>query len=56
MVKHNQTIRWLLPTNCFSVFDHVAGLGLKGLNFKNVSIAYLGPCQKSMMKPFVKSR
>ena len=26
MVKHTQTIRRLLPTNCLSVFDHFVGL------------------------------
>ena len=31
MVKHTQTIRWLLQTNCLSVFDHFAGLVIKGL-------------------------
>ena len=31
MVKHTQTIFWLLPTNCLSVFDHFMGLALKGL-------------------------
>ena len=31
MVKHTQTIRRLLPTNCLSVFDHFGGLALKGL-------------------------
>ena len=31
MVKHTQTIRWLLPTNSLSVFDHFVGLALKGL-------------------------
>ena len=30
-VKHTQAIRWLLPTNCLSVFDHFAELALKGL-------------------------
>ena len=30
-VKHTQTIRRLLPTNCLSVFDHFVGLALKGL-------------------------
>ena len=29
MVKHTQTIRWLLPTNCLSMFDHLVGLALK---------------------------
>ena len=33
MVKQTQTIRWLLPTNFLSVFDHFVGLALKG--FKN---------------------
>ena len=31
MVKHTQTIRRLLPTNCLNVFDHVVGLALKGI-------------------------
>ena len=31
MVKHTQTIRRLWPTNCLSIFDHFAGLVLKGL-------------------------
>ena len=31
MVKHTQTIRLLLPTNCLSVFDHFVKLALKGL-------------------------
>ena len=31
MVKHTQTIRRLLSTNCLSVFDHFVGLVLKGL-------------------------
>ena len=35
MVKHAQTIRRLLPTNCLSVFDHFVGLGLKGLTCHN---------------------
>ena len=30
-IKHTQTITWLLPTNCLSVFDHFVGLTLKGL-------------------------
>ena len=32
MVKHAQTVRWLLSKNCLSVFDHFVGLTLKGLN------------------------
>ena len=31
MIKHTQTIRWLLPTSCLSVFDHFVGLALRGL-------------------------
>ena len=31
MFKHTQTICWLLPTNCFSMFVHLAGLALKGI-------------------------
>ena len=32
MVKRTQTIRRQQPMNCLSVFDHFAGLTLKGLN------------------------
>ena len=31
MVKHTQTIRRLLLTNCLNVFDDFVGLALKGL-------------------------
>ena len=31
MVKHTQTIRRFLPTNCLNVFDHFVGLALKKL-------------------------
>ena len=31
MVKHTQTIRRLLPTNCLSMFDNFVGLALKEL-------------------------
>ena len=31
MVKHIQTIHRLLPTNCWSVFDHFVELMRKGL-------------------------
>ena len=37
MVKHTQTIRRNLPTNCFSVFDHFVGLSLKGLSIIELS-------------------
>ena len=32
MVKHNQTIRRLLPANKLSVLDHFVGLAVIGLN------------------------
>ena len=32
MVKHTQTIRQVLLTNCLNVFDQFWGLALKGLN------------------------
>ena len=32
MVKHTQKSRRQHSTNCFSVFERFAGLGLKGLN------------------------
>ena len=35
MVKHAQTIRFQKPTNCFSVFDHITGLALKGFKLNN---------------------
>ena len=31
MIKHVQTIRRYLPTNCLSVFDHIVEFTLKGL-------------------------
>ena len=47
MIKHTQTIRRLLRTNCLTVFDHFVGLPLTGLSksnfiwilFKETSIA-----------------
>ena len=39
LVRRAQTIRRLLPTNSFSVFDHFVGLVPKRVN-KNVSILY----------------
>ena len=32
MVKHAHTIRWLLPMDCLSVFEHFVGLLFKGLD------------------------
>ena len=34
MVKHTQTIYWLLPTNCLSVFDYFIELALKKVIIK----------------------
>ena len=31
MVKHTQTVCWLLPWNCLSVFGHFVGSAFKGL-------------------------
>ena len=39
MVKHTQTIRQQQPTNCLSMFDHIVGLSLKGLNRKGNGIS-----------------
>ena len=32
MIKHTQTIRGLLPTNCLSVFDHFMELALQAIS------------------------
>ena len=40
MIKHIQTIRWLLPTIFLSVFDHFVGLALKGLKITLVDKEY----------------
>ena len=37
LVKHTQTVRWLLPTNCLSVFDYFVGLAFQGLNLLRVT-------------------
>ena len=41
MVKHSETIRRLLLTNCLSVFDHVVELVLKGLTFLYLPLSFL---------------
>ena len=41
MVKHTQTIRPLLPTNCLSVFDHFVGLTLKELTWGYINFSNL---------------
>ena len=40
MVKHTQTIRWLLQRNCLSVFDHFVGFAFKGLTLQVKSTHY----------------
>ena len=35
MVKETQTIRWLLRTNCWTVFDHFVRLALIGLMWES---------------------
>ena len=40
MVKHNQTIRRLLPTNRLSVFDHFVGLALKNSFFQQYVLIF----------------
>ena len=35
MVKHIQTIGWLLPTNCLNTFDHFVGLARNVLRSMN---------------------
>ena len=40
MVKNAQTICWLLPMNCLSVFEYFLGLALKGLNFNKSQPIY----------------
>ena len=46
MVRHAQTIRRVLSTNCLSVFDHLLGLGLKELKehcYENLrEVVYFG--------------
>ena len=42
MVKHTQTISWLLPTNCLSVFSHFVGLVLKGIINNRLNTELLG--------------
>ena len=37
LVKHTQTVRWLLPTNCLNVFDYFVGLAFQGLNLLRVT-------------------
>ena len=41
MVKHTQTIRRLLPTNCLGVFDHIVKLALKGLDPLQNNLSYI---------------
>ena len=47
MIKHTQTIRRLLPTNCLSVFDHFVGLAVKQLNLKSNNIEVINNARKA---------
>ena len=37
MVEHSQTVRRVLVTKCFSVFDYFVGLAIKGLWYMYIS-------------------
>ena len=52
MVKHTQTIRRQQRTNCWNVFDHLMGLGYKGLTLVTFSETYSEPCQIQMTNYF----
>ena len=58
MVKHIQKIPRLLPTNYLSVFEHFAGLALKGLiplqAFSSQWSAYLKSNKSSWVRIFLK--
>ena len=54
MVKHTQTIRRLLPTNCLSVFDNFVGLPLKELNFHIVKYFIIASISWRKRTPVVK--
>ena len=41
MVKHTQTIHRQKSTNCLGVFDHFAGLALKGLTISEAPVKCL---------------
>ena len=40
MVNHTQKIRRQQPTNCLSVFDHFAGVELKGVTRRQKNRSY----------------
>ena len=40
MVKYTQKIRWLLPTNCLSVSDHIPGLLLTGFQYSQMTVQH----------------
>ena len=48
MVKHTQTVRRLLSTNCLGVFDHFVGLALKGLVVREGDLNRRG-CQSNLI-------
>ena len=55
MVKHAQTIYWLFPTNCLSVFDHFAALALKELIWDHFEQILLTFWQIENRKPDLRS-
>ena len=44
---HTQTISWLLPTNCLSVFEQFAEMTLKGLMSHNKNVRSGSACKES---------
>ena len=48
MVKHSQTIRWLLPTNCLSVCDKFVVLALKVLKNDFLQLLLNIPVKKGL--------
>ena len=54
MVKHSQTICRLMPTNCFSVFDHFVGLAFKEL-IRLFLLLVLEPSYTFKMELFAKT-
>ena len=52
MVQHtHKQFVGKLPTNCLSVFDHFAGLALKGLSVCQINMGQLSGKTNSYSKP-----
>ena len=54
MVKHTQTIRRLLPTNCLRMFGHFVRLALKGLGKKHLRANHATFVTKEFRKAVMK--